>query len=253
MGYCSFAQDVIYKYDGSKIQAKVLEVSPATIKYKNFTNLDGPDYVLNKDEVVMIVYKNGEVDVISKQSSVQRAKSDSLTTNFGRHFISVNMFDILFSNFTVSYEWFSKNGYLGIKIPLSVNLNKPLVANTDDSFDPFQFNLNKIISAGVDLNIYPKAQGRVKYFVGSSLIIGSFKDSFYSYNYYGSNNYDNTVISYYYSFLINNGLLLQATPKFNLSFQMGIGATHLYRNNSDSFNGDVRFGFNMGYRFNCKK
>ena len=38
------AQDVIVKKDGSTILSKVLEVSSTDIKYKKFSNPDGPTY-----------------------------------------------------------------------------------------------------------------------------------------------------------------------------------------------------------------
>lgn len=58
------AQDVITKRDGSTIQAVVVEVNQSEIKYKSFSNQEGPLYIINKNDVVLIQYKNGENEVI---------------------------------------------------------------------------------------------------------------------------------------------------------------------------------------------
>ena len=61
-----FSQDVIYKVDGTEIQAKVTEITPEFIKYKKYSNLDGPTYNLTVSEVFMIVYENGEREVFKR-------------------------------------------------------------------------------------------------------------------------------------------------------------------------------------------
>jgi len=53
------AQDIITLTDGSQIQAKVLEINPGDIKYKEFNNPDGPVITIRKDGVSMIQYANG--------------------------------------------------------------------------------------------------------------------------------------------------------------------------------------------------
>jgi len=143
----AWGQDVIYKIDGSKVEAKVLEVSPATIKYKERKNPEGPDYVIDRKEVLLIVYKNGEHDVIT---SVKRDSGDSLTTRYGKNYVSLNFLDILFKNVSISYERFFCDGYLGIRVPLILGFN-------DDYYPP----TNKIIGLGLDFNYYPTGQGQV--------------------------------------------------------------------------------------------
>jgi len=62
INYTSFAQDIIYKKDGSKLTAKVMEVAENTIKYKRLGNLDGPLYNIKKELVTKIIYSAGYVD-----------------------------------------------------------------------------------------------------------------------------------------------------------------------------------------------
>ena len=54
------AQDLIVKTDASKIEANVVEVSPDAVRYKRFSNPDGPTYVLPVAEIHYIRYANGE-------------------------------------------------------------------------------------------------------------------------------------------------------------------------------------------------
>ena len=49
------AQDVIVKRDGSTILSKVLEVNTSEIKYKKFSNQDGPTYTINKSEIIILI------------------------------------------------------------------------------------------------------------------------------------------------------------------------------------------------------
>ena len=51
--------DIIELKNSSKIQAKVLEINPSTVKYKNCGDADGPDRIINKADIAGITYSNG--------------------------------------------------------------------------------------------------------------------------------------------------------------------------------------------------
>lgn len=61
------AQDVIVKKDSSTILSKVVEISSTEIKYKKWSNQDGPTYLININEVMSINYANGEIDKFESQ------------------------------------------------------------------------------------------------------------------------------------------------------------------------------------------
>src|SRR4051812_35969728 len=63
------AQDQLFKTDNTKLSVKILEVGPTEIKYKIFTNMNGPTYVERRDKVTLIIYENGTHEVISKAPS----------------------------------------------------------------------------------------------------------------------------------------------------------------------------------------
>jgi len=60
--YIIRAQDVILKRNGETISAKVLEITETTLRYKNWDNMNGPDYLISKDLVKEVRYENGTVD-----------------------------------------------------------------------------------------------------------------------------------------------------------------------------------------------
>lgn len=65
----AFAKDVITKTDGSKIDAKVEEITETVIKYRKATNPSGPVYTIPLSTVATIHYENGSVDKFSEKKS----------------------------------------------------------------------------------------------------------------------------------------------------------------------------------------
>lgn len=60
------AQDRITKHDGTAIQAKVTAVALDKIEYKLFSEPNGPDYAISKDEVAEIKFASGRTEVFAK-------------------------------------------------------------------------------------------------------------------------------------------------------------------------------------------
>lgn len=56
------AQDIIVTKDLKSIKSKVLEVSDQEIKYLDFENQSGSYYLIQKNEIKMIVYQNGVIE-----------------------------------------------------------------------------------------------------------------------------------------------------------------------------------------------
>lgn len=59
------AQDLIIKTNGDEIKAKVQEITLNEVKFRKFENLDGPLYTVQKYEIFMIKYANGEKEIIN--------------------------------------------------------------------------------------------------------------------------------------------------------------------------------------------
>ncbi len=60
-----YGQDTIRTISGEEIIVKVMELNKEEIKYKRYSNLNGPTYLLNKTEVISITYLNGETEIFS--------------------------------------------------------------------------------------------------------------------------------------------------------------------------------------------
>ena len=69
LGWTMSAQDIITMNDGTDIQAKVTEVGQSEVKYKRFSNLDGPTYTINISDILMITYQNGEREMYNTKKT----------------------------------------------------------------------------------------------------------------------------------------------------------------------------------------
>lgn len=63
------AKDIITKTDGTKIDAKVEEITESVIKYRKASNPTGPIYLIPIESVSNIVYENGEVEKFNEPSA----------------------------------------------------------------------------------------------------------------------------------------------------------------------------------------
>jgi hypothetical protein len=79
------AQDMIVKMDGTTIQSKVIEIGTSEVKYKKFSNQNGPTYTITKTEIYSIIYENGEKETFSDadkaKSQMSFNGSDQTTEN----------------------------------------------------------------------------------------------------------------------------------------------------------------------------
>jgi hypothetical protein len=60
VSFAALSQDKIYRQNGKVVEAKIIEVGSAEIKYREFKDPDGPIYVLETDRIKKIVYANGK-------------------------------------------------------------------------------------------------------------------------------------------------------------------------------------------------
>lgn len=64
------AQDLIVKTDDARIEAKVIEIAPDAVRYKRFSNPEGPTYVLPVAQIDHIRFANGETERFRPVQSV---------------------------------------------------------------------------------------------------------------------------------------------------------------------------------------
>jgi hypothetical protein len=60
------AQDSMYLSDGKNIVVKVLEIETSAVKYKKYSNLDGPTYTVEKSKILRVRYINGDEEIFQQ-------------------------------------------------------------------------------------------------------------------------------------------------------------------------------------------
>lgn len=61
------AQDTIVLANGTEVLSKVTEITSNTVKYKDYSNLEGPDYILDHKEISLIKFVNGSIKEFEAQ------------------------------------------------------------------------------------------------------------------------------------------------------------------------------------------
>lgn len=238
------AQDAIYKKDKTKLDAKVTEVGNWEVKYKSASNPDGPVYTIPKSDIAIIIYQNGSSDLFTNEKSKRCKKFDSLSTNFCRNFIGVDIGEFTNTAINITYEHtFGKKGNVALRLPFSVGLS---------SNNYYYYGHRKIFSTGLDLLFFPTGQGKLRYYVAPYFEWGLYNNSYTFYTYEG--NYYNT--QYYrsrgFSFAggVKNGILFQATRHFSVTADLGFGIKSDPGNNSYEYIQPCsRANVILGYRF----
>lgn len=69
------AQDLMIMKTGDEKEVKVTDISAAEIKYKKWSNPNGPTYTVDRKEVFMIKYENGEKDVFNEEHPTPTAST----------------------------------------------------------------------------------------------------------------------------------------------------------------------------------
>jgi len=239
--YFASAQDVIFKKDGSKEEAKIILVGDKEIQYKKFSNQAGPVYTINKNDILLITYENGEYEIICTQEKADKPDKPDLTKDFAKNVISYHMFDLVFGDFAFSYERILANGLVGFKIPVALGY-----------YDYSNIgNFNSIFFSGIGVNFYPTGQGKWRYFVGPQVRIGIGQETEWVYNY--DNNGEEKVENegLYTQFFIDNGVTFLPVRNFGISIIASVGVRYFpeatYSN--DALRPDGRFAVNISYRF----
>lgn len=243
--FTSFSQDIIFKKDGSREEAKVMLVTDKEIQYKKYNNQDGPLYALDKKDIHLITYENGDYEMMEATRDPEKDKKTELSQNFGRNLISYHMFDLIFGDFTFSYERIHSNGQVGFKVPIGIGYD----------YDRDYYDFNNIIYTGFGVNFYPTGQGKWRYFVGPQIRVGIARqtDWIYYYDDYGNYYSDEqvTVEGMYTKFFIDNGVMFTPVNNFSIAAIASVGIRYFPQAaySSDVVRPDGHFAVNISYRF----
>jgi hypothetical protein len=99
-----FAQDIIVTKDNERIEAKVLKLYDAVIKYALFSDPDGETFLMAKSRITTILYEDGVVETFDNTNSAESNTNTktNVTTNSKKIFRDV----IKFKPFATIYALF---------------------------------------------------------------------------------------------------------------------------------------------------
>ena len=75
LGCAAQAQDIIVLKSADEIKAKIKEILPTTIKYVEWDFQDGPDRIMDKNDILVIKYQNGRTESFENTARARRAAS----------------------------------------------------------------------------------------------------------------------------------------------------------------------------------
>lgn len=262
------SQDLLYTVTGSKITVKVTEINTTDIKYKDVANLDGPAYVISKQDIVLIQFSNGTVDIINNNPQtypvpkkeieyVNTSKKKVLDENkpkpnlyyMNNNLFSINALALANGDATFIYDREFLNNHLGITVLGGYNFNSRmggLNAVIADSHERAKKNFD----AGLGINFMPRNTKRTQYFMG---VLAKYMDFSYKAVISSSNNnvqYANAKGSQL-AIMFSNGWIYRISPSFNCKFFGSFG----FPINSPGVKTDyvgmpkVYLGYCFGYRF----
>jgi hypothetical protein len=221
----AYAQDIIQRTDGVKIEGKVLDVKGAEIQFTKKAEDGRNIYIISKQDVASITYQDGTVQqfhVLEGAAPLTiNSASTTIEVNKGHHIIAMRPLDLIFTNFSFLYEHLSKNYKLGIRFPLSIGVGHGQARG--DIYEPYYMLRNRTFSTGLDLNFYVGRPDKFRYYVGPSFQLGFFKYGFYDYNRPNPTGILQTRTGTHYAVLLNNGLWYQIGKQGILGMDIGLG------------------------------
>lgn len=256
-------QDQLFKKDNSKLEVKVLEVSPNEVKYKLKSNPDGPIYIVNKSDVAVLIYANGDHETFPENKQKTEivytpaspyAGIDSLrayrkrenlaqfaTMTKHKNVVFLNTLGLLNGTASLSYLREFGKGLFSIHVPISTSFAQPGIQNytglTTNYYYGHVYNYrvtHKAIDAGLGIYFHTSGKHSITHFVGPLFRFTQYNGTFNSPNYVydqsgniigGTNeNKYGFVLNETYA-MINNGILFRITPRFNMMLHAAIGTT----------------------------
>lgn len=270
------SQDIIYLNNGTKFDATVKEINAAAVKYKNFNNPDGPTYVIAKNDVLFIEYKNGSIDIINKNPlSLSPVKTETVApkkeikkTNDNINYMNKNCLylnGLAFVNSDIALIFDREICKQRLSLVLLGAYNFNIHTNYTNSYIQALGISKKNYDLGFGINYYTQTRKNSQYFVGLL-----FKVMHYEYVRETTttdiiNGLPHTSIKmenadgFQFSSMLVNGLQFRMNPFFTYRVFVGLGFTNKDADISRAVSEDVTqkprslpkayLGMCVGYRF----
>lgn len=110
------AQDIIIKKNTDEIECKVVEIEEGNLKYRKFSNLDGPIYNISTDDIFMVKFENGEKEVFTTKEKTLATEETNNTNILPNRVHAIRLgysLGNIFNTILVDYEAtiFSNNNF----------------------------------------------------------------------------------------------------------------------------------------------
>jgi hypothetical protein len=105
-----WADDIIYLKNGEEIRSKINKIGTSVVEYRKVSNLEGPVYEINKEDISKIVYSNGEEDVFKFPSNkpIIDFDGEKLIAFEGKVITDSEYLQLAEKNCAIAYKLFKK-------------------------------------------------------------------------------------------------------------------------------------------------
>ncbi len=211
------AQDSVFYRSGKIVEAIVTEINPTEIKYKLFSFLSGPVYVVSKNLVLKIIYKNSSIEFfkIQTESNEPFELVEKPPQVLKKNVLYSNPFELIDGSLGLTYVRVFYRPRISVSASYAFNVNNNFSSFSNGILIEHNFNYvlshkNKDVRIGVNYNF--STSQKSFFFVGIlarfSQFDGAYKQYEFTLNkYYGYGNIGFIVRSNNgFSFLTNLAL-----------------------------------------------
>jgi hypothetical protein len=259
----AFAQDVLYKKDKTMQKVTLLEITNRTIRYKEWSDQEGVERVIDRRKVTKIKYQNGQEEVLNQavNSRVSHVRNRKSAEQYGRNLISIS--PIFMSNTSIMGVGMIYERFLGNKDLFSFSL--PVAYSFDNENANTRYSTMLWVNPGGRFYA-TTSSGRARFGMGPSLFFG-FGHERYSDWIFSSQSQSSVFVEvneplFIMGAMANFSLNFQPSPKLVTGFDLGLGVPFVVKDGAPreiinptyggAIDGDfplVNFHFKIGYRF----
>jgi len=154
------AQDSIRMKTGVVYSVKIIEISDLQVKYRTYSNPDGPLYNVSKSTIDQYKLEGKGWDYFYDVPKPKSISDEPLDKNDRNHYIGINLADLLRTDLTIYYEWIFANK-IGLRMPVTYGFRSAYF----NLSNPFSFRRNTVFKTGLDLRVYAGRGARMTRFV----------------------------------------------------------------------------------------
>ena len=222
MGNSSYSQDSLRLKTGAVYSVRIIEISDIHVKYRTYSNPDGPLYTISKNTVDQYKLEGKRWEYFYDTPGPKKSPAPATKPENFKHSVSFNVIDLIRTDLTVFYDIeFTKK--IGIRIPVTYGFRSGYFNPISTLSNPFGFQRNLVFKTGVDLRIYSgEGLRKVRFVFGPGIyymrlnrLIPDFVTTSQTYMAY------KTGSSLRLMFL--TGMIVKPTDRFQFGFDGGFG------------------------------